>query len=109
MSISSDNGKVYIGSVAVAPSLAPHDTYLSSTPLYSGYRSRDTQELKFTVDYLDVYERQHLDKSVFRIVLPIANIRMASLFDQSVYTAFCVESEEPPGEEMASGGLSTQN
>jgi hypothetical protein len=98
-----------LGLVAVAPSLAPHDTYLSIIPLYSGYRNQDTQELKFTVNYLEVYERQGLDKTVFRVVLPIASIRMASLFDHSVYPAFCVESDEPQGGELTSGGASMQN
>ncbi len=109
VSLSLDNGKVYIGLVAAAPNLAPHDTYLEITPFYSGYRDKETQELVFTVNYLDVYEKQHLDPDNCRVVLPMASICMASLFDHSVYPAFRVESDQPPGGEMTSGAGSTQS
>jgi hypothetical protein len=95
VSVSMDNGKVYVGLVVAAPNLAPHDTYLGITPFYSGYRSRDTLELVFTVDYLGVYEEQTLDPRDFRVVLPMISVRMASFFDQSAYPAFIVESGEP--------------
>jgi hypothetical protein len=94
VSISLDNGKFYIGLIAAAPNLAPHDTYLAITPFYSGYRNRETLTLVFTVNYLDVYERHGLDPENFRVVLPMANVRIASLFDQSAYPAFVVESDQ---------------
>jgi len=108
VSVSLDNGKVYVGLVAAAPNLAPHDTYLSLTPFYSGYRHRETLQLVFTVDYLSAYEAHGFDPQRFRVVLPIANIRIASFFDQSVYTAFVVESEQAPGE-SASGAPARQH
>ena len=95
VSVSLENGKVYIGVVAAAPSLAPQDTYLSITPFYSGYRDRETNELILTVDYLAVYEKKNLDAYDFRVVLPMANIRVASFFDQSIYPSFIVESDQP--------------
>jgi hypothetical protein len=95
VSVSSDNGKVYIGVVAAAPNLAPHDTYLSITPFYSGYRDRETNELILTVDYLAVYEQKNLEAKDFRVVLPMVNIRIASFFDQSIYPSFIVESDQP--------------
>lgn len=95
VSLSLDTGKVYIGVIAVAPNLAPHDTYLAITPFYSGYRDRETQQLVFNVDYLAVYSAQALDPRNFRVVLPMANIRIASLFDESAYPAFLVETEPP--------------
>ncbi len=95
VSLSLDNGKVYIGVVAAAPNLAPHDTYLAVTPFYSGYRSRETNELVLTVDYLGVYNRENLEAKDFRVVLPMANIRVASFFDQSIYPSFIVESDQP--------------
>jgi hypothetical protein len=79
------------------------------TPFYSGYREKETLRLVFTVNYLDVYEKQHLDPEGFRVVLPMANIRMASLFDQSSYSAFLVESDQPSGGELTSGAGSTHN
>lgn len=93
VAISLDIGKVYVGLVAAEPNLAPHDTYLGITPFYSGYRNRETQELVFTVNYLDAHEKLQLDPMDFRIVVPMASIRVANFFDQSVYASFTVESE----------------
>jgi hypothetical protein len=94
ISITLDNGKVYIGLVAAAPNLEPHDTFLAITPFYSGYRDRNTLRLILTVDYLIVYDREGFNAEDFRIVVPIASVRMASFFDQTAYPAFVVESDE---------------
>jgi hypothetical protein len=107
VSIALDNGKVYIGLIAAAPNLSPHDTYLSMTPLYSGYRNKQTLQLVFTVDYLEVYEARHLDPKDFRVVVPMASIRMASLFDQAAYASFRVESDTGSDQRVASGAGST--
>jgi hypothetical protein len=89
-----DNLKVYIGTVAAAPNLEPHDTYLAITPFYSGYRDRETLELVLTVDYLSVYENKQLNADDFRVVVPVTAIKMASLFDQAAYPAFLVEAHQ---------------
>ena len=102
VSVTLDNNKVYIGLVAGAPNLEPHDAHLSVTPFFSGYRVRDTLDLRLNVDYLKVYEEHDLHPEDFRVVVPISNIRMASLFDHSVYPAFLVESEDDSTEEKAS-------
>ena len=39
VSLTLDNRKVYIGLVANAPNLEPHETFLTITPLLSGYRN----------------------------------------------------------------------
>ncbi len=73
---------------------APHDTYLSITALYSGYRSKETLELTFTVDYLTVFRKhEELNPDDFRVVVPLASIRMASFFDETVYPEFRLESD----------------
>jgi len=99
VSVTLDNNKVYIGLVAGAPNLEPHDAHLSITPFFSGYRVNETLELRLNVDYLKVYEEHGLDPQEFRVVVPMSNIRMASLFDHSVYPAFLVESEDEPTDE----------
>jgi hypothetical protein len=43
VSVALDNGKVYIGLVAAAPNLEPHDSFLAITPFYSGYRDRNPE------------------------------------------------------------------
>ena len=109
VSVSLDNGKVYIGLIAAVPNLSPHDTYLGITPFYSGYREKDTHELVFTVDYLSVYEKEHLHPEDFRVVIPVASICMASLFDHSAYSAFRVESEQASEGESTSASAAAQN
>jgi hypothetical protein len=89
-----DNRKVYIGFVAAAPNLESHDAFFSITPFFSGYRDTTTMDLVLTVDYLRVYEREHLAPEDFNVTVPIASVRMASFFDQSAYPAFLVESGE---------------
>ena len=98
------NRKVYIGMVAATPNLEPHDTFLAITPFFSGCRRQDTLDLQLTVDYLDVYEREGLDPSDFRIVIPISSIATASLFDQNAYTRFVVEPPEGDAREGLGDG-----
>jgi hypothetical protein len=112
VSISLDNGKFYVGLVAAAPNLEPHDTFLSITPFYSGYRDKETHRLMFTVDYLKVYDKHALDPEDCRVVVPMSSIRMASLFDQAAYPAFIVESDpesESEPDEKSGTPPSTQN
>ncbi len=92
VAITLDNRKVYIGTVAAAPNLESHDTFFSITPFFSGYRDKDDMALNLTVDYLRVYEAEHLDPEDFNITIPLSSVRMANFFDQSVYPAFLVES-----------------
>ncbi len=94
VAITLDNRKVYIGTVAAAPNLESHDTFLSITPFFSGYRDKDDLALALTVDYLKVYESEHLKPEDFNITIPLASVRMASFFDQTVYPAFVVESQQ---------------
>ncbi len=97
VAITLDNKKVYIGLVAAAPNLAPHDTHLAITPFFSGYRDKDTLELTLTVDYLKVYEANTLNPDDFRVVIATENVRMASLFDHTAYPNFIVETTDPKG------------
>jgi hypothetical protein len=92
------NGKVYIGLVAAAPNLEPHDIFLAITPFYSGYRDRQTLRLVLTVDYLNVYDQHGFYAEDSRVVVPVASIRMASIIDQAAYPAFIVEAGEPQPE-----------
>ena len=85
VSITLDNRKVYVGMVSEAPNLEPHDRFVALIPLYSGYRSNDTLELTFTVDYLKHYLDQSLDWADFIVVLPLDNVRTISFFDHNVY------------------------
>src|SRR5947208_3374452 len=80
--------------VVAAPNLEPHDTFVALIPFFSGYRDNSTLQLRLTTDYLGVYESEGLDPKEFRVVIPVSSIRMASLFDHSVYPKFEVVEDE---------------
>jgi hypothetical protein len=96
VSITLDSRKVYIGTVAAAPNLETHDVFLALTPIFSGYRDKDTLDLVLTVPYLDVYQRENLDPEDFTITIPIQHVRIASFFDHTVYKSFQVAMAESP-------------
>ena len=105
IAVTLDNLKVYVGLIAEAPNLEPHNTHVTIIPFLSGYRVRETLELRLVTDYLAVYDERKLDPQNFGIALPIASIRMAGFFDQDLYAAFPVEppSHAPPPASPAAG------
>ena len=96
VSVTLDNKKVYIGPLASAPDLEPHEIFFSMVPFFSGYREASTLELVLTVSYLEVTERHNLDLANFLIVIPIASVRSANLFDPDAYAKFTVKIDDPP-------------
>jgi hypothetical protein len=48
------NDKCYVGWIQSLP-IPTHSSYITILPVYSGYRIKETKELKFTTQYLDVY------------------------------------------------------
>lgn len=104
MAITLDNRKVYIGTVAEAPNLEPHDRYARIIPFFSGYRSSDSLELFFTVDYLRHYD-QDKDPSEwpdFSVVIPLDSIRTISFFDHAEYQKYFAATQNPadPGDDL---------
>ena len=93
ISVTLENGKVYIGLVSAAPKSRAARYDLAITPFLSGYRVKETLELRLTVDYLRVYAEHALDPEDFKVIIAISSLRMASLFDQTIYPAFLVEAE----------------
>lgn len=70
--------------------------YMRLLPMLSGYRDRETNELVITRDYAEVYE-EYLDEEKsylaafgeeFQLVIPVAEITTANLFDPDVYQLF---------------------
>lgn len=96
VSVTLDNKKVYIGPLASAPDLEPHEIFFSMVPFFSGYREASTLELVLTVSYLEVSGKHDLDLANFLIVIPIASVRSANLFDQDAYPKFTVKIDDPP-------------
>jgi hypothetical protein len=70
--------------------------YLVLLPTMSGYRAESTHELTFTTDYTRVYQQlieddeSRLVRGVddFQIVIPVAEVQSAGLFDWDAYGRF---------------------
>lgn len=107
--------KVYIGvplSPPIGSSVAP---YVVLLPLYSGYRNETTLDLERPINYRPVLEKYQVDISQdytevyegedearrtsqdFRVVVPIAEVVSARLFDLEVFETF-----QPEGAEQSS-------
>jgi hypothetical protein len=95
-------GKIYVGSTLRLPAdLATERKSITILPLVSGYRDRDTQALVFTTDYSGVHERladargavDGTSADEFELVIPVAEVVSANLFDWDVYRWF---REAPP-------------
>lgn len=93
--VSLRNGKSYIG-IALDSGLdrQQNEPDVSLIPAASGYRDKDTQELKITTHYAPVIE-QSIDTSLgymssedFRVVIPVAEIVSARLFFPEAYELF---------------------
>ena len=69
-----------MGSVAVLPNLDPRDAFVGIIPFLSGFRDKDDLTLHWSVDYLSLYESEHLPPEQFQVVVPINSIRTASPF-----------------------------
>jgi hypothetical protein len=99
------DGNFYIGQIKslAANPLAPN-SFVRILPQISGYRDKDTKELKFTSFYDEVYEdilqqpgftEGALDQ--FIKILPFSAVTSANEFDPAMYLKF-QKDESPPGE-----------
>jgi hypothetical protein len=96
VSLTMGNRKVYVGFVLAPPSLKyPHTSIL---PTITGHREESTLQLVFDTAYWPVYKdlrrRREQGESIgvdvehFAIVLPVAQIRSANLFDDNTYARY---------------------
>lgn len=100
MQLTLKNGKVYIGFSATIPS--PQETnYLTISPVFSGYRKSDSQQLILTTDYSSSYrklvENEESGDETSRnidIVIKQDEILTVSLFDIDYFKAFKEDSKE---------------
>jgi hypothetical protein len=85
VSITLDNRKWYVGFIAQAPNLEPSEKYFKILPVLSGYREKDTMQTIRTVSYEDALRKRNVQPSDFVIILPIADVKIANLFDPNIY------------------------
>lgn len=96
VSITLKSGKVYIGFVTSAFDPADERKYMKMMPTLSGYRDSATHQLMIVQDYSEAYQNladddpAFLDRMAdeFQLVLPIAEVASANLFDPAVYEIF---------------------
>lgn len=62
-------------------------------PLLSGYRDKDTLELKFTTRYSNLYTDE-VDPADFSVTVPIARVTTVSFFQEQLYERFSIETTE---------------
>jgi hypothetical protein len=101
LSISMKDGKVYIGYIQeLPPNPEDRNSYFEILPVHSGYRDKDTREMKLTTFYESVYEKlvesgaDAEEWLVFLKVLKIDDILSAGRFDPEVYVNFR-DDEQP--------------
>lgn len=96
VSVSVKNEKVYIGLMTNNFDPAYERRYIRILPMSSGYRAPETRELVLTTDYAAVYDLMLQENPSFvvdavenlQIVIPVAEVASASLFDPAVYERF---------------------
>ena len=96
------NRKIYIGLGLESGIGTSSESDVALIPIYSGYRDEETLNLKIEIDYLPViWEFLKYDKGrtsdddadrwsseEFRVVIPVAEVVSARLFDEELYDDF---------------------
>lgn len=104
ISITLDNLKWYVGYVTEIPNLDPSETHFRLLPIFSGYREKESLETFRTVFYEDALIDPARDPEDFVVTLPLADVKMACLFDSEIYEKyFCEEDEEEEVEASDAG------
>jgi len=113
--VSLRSGKSYIGFALRSRVTSHPDTQISILPMSSGYRDKDTQELRITTHYAPVVWRnienlQDSEAAEFdpindlRVVIPRSEIVSARLFDPDLHDRFQEAANPPSAEESAPTG-----
>lgn len=86
--ITLQNRKSYIGSAIDSGAINYQETDISLIPVASGYRDKDTQELRITTNYAPIIRKSYATYKNFRVVIPMSEIVSARLFDPKTYLLF---------------------
>ena len=87
------SGKSYIGLARESGIMSHGESDIALVPIISGYRHKDTQELKITFNYAPMIRKSLNNQSTasklqfddFQIIIPMAEIISARIFDLDVY------------------------
>ncbi|MBV9082784.1 MAG: hypothetical protein JOZ62_08925 [Acidobacteriaceae bacterium] len=86
--------KWYVGFVAESPNLSPEEKYFRILPIMSGYRDRTTLETLRRTSYEKVLADPTVNHSDLVITLPLDDVKIASLFDDSVYDEYFAPADK---------------
>ncbi len=77
--------KVYAGYIWELPNLEIKMNSILILPTMSGYRDSATLDVKFTTNYVTAWKNNVSEARNFSLVVPIASITSAALFDETLY------------------------
>ena len=83
--VSTVGSKCYIGFALESGVAAGSEPDFAITPVVSGYRDKETRELRITRNYLPALKQSQLGVAEFRIVIPHAQIASARRIDPHAY------------------------
>ena len=90
--VSTKSSKSYIGFAQHSSVTAGSESDIAITPIISGYRDSKTRDLTLTTNYLPVLLNKNLHNEEFlehfRVVIPLAEVASARLFDPDAYQLF---------------------
>ncbi len=92
ISVTLANSKWYVGFVYSAPGLDPLERYFQLVPIMSGYRRKETLETVPVVFYDEAL--RSTNASALAITLPLADIKIANLFDVDQYYNFFADQTD---------------
>jgi hypothetical protein len=92
VSITLKNRKWYVGYVSEAISLDPSQTHFRVTPLFSGYRNKDTLSATAEISYRNLYagikDNPTIRPKDFDITIPLADVEIANYFREDYYVRY---------------------
>lgn len=96
--------KIYVGFIVRVFDPAYERKYISILPVVSGYRDEEKLNVVFDTDYANTYqemiarEASRIINGVedFQVILPVAEIQSASLFDWDAYYIFNADEPDAP-------------
>lgn len=99
------SGKVYIGFVTRSFDPAYDRKYIALLPMFSGYRDAHDQTMRINTSYVSVYQQIIAGDNAFllsapndfQVVIPVAEIQSANIFDPAVYSLFNPNAAASPG------------
>ena len=105
IAVTLSSGKFYTGYVTASFDPSYDRKYMRLLPTLSGYRDPDTKTVVFTTSYAEVYGNLEDENPAdrFELVIPIASILSANLFEPRIFNVFEAPDAENSRDEIVTG------